>query len=192
MNKKILTISLVAVAAITASVTTAFAMRKDAQVFNHYAAAENQYRYTFNKSNFSAGTYDNPNRCFPFSLSKQTDGGSTLETIDYNSSTWAGTYASVSEETDIDISKQDEILSITRTSGDAYALAIGFRICPDASFDLDSSYASYTIDEVSKTAKFSYYYDDTDGYKIYYVNPNVNGKTRSVFSLKYVYITYTC
>jgi hypothetical protein len=195
MNKKILTISLVAVAAITASVTTAFAMRKDTQVFNHYAAAENEYSITFTKQHFSAGTFDHSyDVILPFSLSTQTTSGSPFSTIAYDSSEWTGTYAYVAAESDIDLDNPDEILSITRSNtGISYSIPIGIKICPDASFNIESSYASYTIDGVSKTEKFTYWYQDSeDGYYIYYVNPSIYGPKDTVFSLKFIYITYTC
>ena len=194
MNKKILTISLVAVAAITASVATAFAMRKDTQVFNHYAAAENEYRYTFSKQHFTAGEFNHSwDTILPFSLSLQTKGGFPLSTIECDIPTWTGTYAYVSAENDIDLDNPDEILSITRSNTSiSYAIPIVFKVCPEATFNLESSYASYTIDGVSNTAKFTYRGQGTDGYYEYDVNPNLSIAKNSVFSLKYVYITYTC
>ena len=194
MNKKILTISLVAVAAITASVATALTVTniRDADL-SISAKADPDFKFTFTKDSFSGGTFDAVKNTQPFTLSTTTNSGFDFKTVDYDSSTWAGTYAYVADPDDVDLDTPDELFNVTISdTEDMPYIAIEFKVFDQALFDDENSYVSFSVGATNRTAYFYEQATDEEGYTHYTCYPDIYGSAGTVISIKYVYVTYYC
>lgn len=194
MKKKTLLLSIVAATAVVVSSTAVCLLKNQSSEGVFVAQADEEYKYTFNKDSLSFGSFDDANNVLPFTLSKKTKSGYDFKTVDFDPSTFYGAYIYAgSGLSDIDSTKEDELFSliINETYVKPYAY-FEFRVFEDGLFDDESSYISYEVDGVSKTQEFSYLTTYPDGYSHYYAYVETYGSKDTVFSIKYVYVSYLC
>lgn len=172
MNKKILTISLVAVAAITASVATALAFKKES--FNNlYSVEATEQTIVFQGSDMTVKSYDSSDYQTQLSFHKAeafeaSDGVKyDLDSFDYNENDYRYRCGLVGNENGYHFKENNKIASFTSEGWEIFT--VSFRVLKRANLDLSSSVIDFTIGGVYDNSKFELYDSDSDELYNYYI-----------------------
>ena len=169
MNKKILTISLVAVAAITASVAAALSIRSGAgQPLLRNRADDGEYAYDMifdtdmeENATVELGTFDSENDNYPFTITGKTATGDfpLVSSVYDNSDPYyiEGSFIYITGSTVVDISSNGMVGATCTNNGDYLQFQIMFSFYDRVVFDESSSYAVFEFCDYSKgSAKTTY------------------------------------